>query len=110
MAHTPYPEAMTFVTQGKEYLEVGGDQPGALWGDRIPEETESAEAKAVSWVRKEQKIRARLCRIAAHLAHVMRGSRWDYLWCPLIRVLSSCRSLSSQEGAHPQLCPFNINP
>lgn len=44
---------MTFVTQGKEYLEVGENQPGASWGDRIPEETESAEAKAVSWPRKE---------------------------------------------------------
>lgn len=37
VAHTTYPDAMTFVT--REYLEVGGDQPGALWGDRIPEET-----------------------------------------------------------------------
>lgn len=35
--HTTYPDATTFVT--REYLEVGGDQPGALWGDRIPEET-----------------------------------------------------------------------
>lgn len=33
VAHTTYPEALAFVTQGKEYLEVGRDQPRALRGD-----------------------------------------------------------------------------